>query len=422
MANLAILGHPTRGKEVIEILEMLGGYNTRCCRGYDAYAMYFINTNREIVKSAIEHSYARIFPLEEFLEKFPYKVGDKVTHNMGILMKIVQMYWDAECNVVRYDIQSPVDNNNKLKAMLPEHLQPYKEETFGECIEKTIQECLFGKKETMEEINIDRIGFNGDKAKLILPDGYEFKTEGKEVYVVKKQPCKEETMEDKGNISDGYHTFNELYEYRMLYNAALFNEFAKQGLYDVHKSRKHSDGEYPFGDSNWFIVMAELPTGQISNHYEMKDWDKFQIPEKPLANKWDEHSPRDVADRLTSFTNPKKEYSKTYEECCEVLGKTKAYQSVSGYKTELLEDFQKLLICRDAYWKIAGEEMGLGKSWEPDWKNPSERKYCIVNTEGNITKWVQKTTNKILAFPTEEMRAAFYENFKDLIESVKELL
>ena len=128
--------------------------------------------------------------------------------------------------------------------------------------------------------------------------------------------CKveEETKpKDMGEVSDGYHTFNELYEYRMLYNASLFNEFAKQGLYDVHKSRKHSDGEYPFGDSNWFIVMAELPTGQISNHYEMKDWDKFQIPEKSLANKWDEHSPRDVAERLTSFTNPKKEYPKTYD-------------------------------------------------------------------------------------------------------------
>ena len=104
-----------------------------------------------------------------------------------------------------------------------------------------------------------------------------------------------------GEVSDGYHTFNELYEYRMLYNAALFNEFAKQGLYDVHKSRKHSDGEYPFRDSNWFIVMAELPTGQISNHYEMKDWDKFQIPEKECANAWDGHTPKDVAERLAKY-------------------------------------------------------------------------------------------------------------------------
>ena len=106
---------------------------------------------------------------------------------------------------------------------------------------------------------------------------------------------------DMGEVSDGYHTFNELYEYRMLYNAALFNEFAKQGLYDVHKSRKHSDGEYPFGDSNWFIVMAELPTGQISNHYEMKDWDLFHVPEKEKANVWDGHTPKDVSERLRNF-------------------------------------------------------------------------------------------------------------------------
>lgn len=66
--------------------------------------------------------------------------------------------------------------------------------------------------------------------------------------------------------------------------------------------------------------------------------------------------------------------------------------------------------------------MGLGKPLEPDWEKADERKYCIVNTEGNIAKWVQKTTNKILAFPTEEMRDEFYENFKVLIESVKELL
>jgi hypothetical protein len=37
-------------------------------------------------------------------------------------------------------------------------------------------------------------------------------------------------------------------------------------------------------------------------------------------------------------------------------------------------------------------------------------------------KWVQKTNNTILAFPTEEMRDEFYENFKYLIEQCKELL
>ena len=229
---------------------------------------------------------------------------------------------------------------------------------------------------------------------------------------------------DMGEVSDGYHTFNELYEYRMLYNAALFNEFAKQGLYDVHKSRKHSDGEYPFGDSNWFIVMAELPTGQISNHYEMKDWDKFQIPEKPLANKWDEHSPRDVANRLTSFTSPKKGYPKTFLECCDVLNiQNLIERGVKGYKAELFDTLQKLYICRDAYWKIAGDEMGLDKPWEPDWCN-EKIKYCLVNIPiyGGVCKRQYTDIKCILAFPTEEMRDAFYENFKEEIESVKELL
>ena len=242
----------------------------------------------------------------------------------------------------------------------------------------------------------------------------------------------EETKpKDMGKVSDGYHTFNELYEYRMLYNAALFNEFAKQGLYDVHKSRKHSDGEYPFGDSNWFIVMAELPTGQISNHYEMKDWDKFQIPEKPLANKWDEHSPKDVVDRLTSFTNPKNEYPKTYEECLKVLGIEGGRlmfnnSGITQYERELyikMNNLSKLLICRDAYWKIAGEEMGLGKPWEPDCNYNSPPRYIISCYFGDIIK--EKYCgqyNRPLSFPTEEMRDAFYENFKKEIEICKELL
>ena len=115
----------------------------------------------------------------------------------------------------------------------------------------------------------------------------------------------EEILNNIGGFSDGYHTFNELYDYRKAYNAAFFNELAKQGLYDVHKSRFHSDGNIPFDNDNWFIVMAELPTGQISNHYEIKDWDLFNIPEKEKANVYDGHSPQDVYERLVKYLNNK---------------------------------------------------------------------------------------------------------------------
>lgn len=124
-----------------------------------------------------------------------------------------------------------------------------------------------------------------------------------------------------GELSDGYHTFNELYEFRKVYNAALFNEWAlawhirqeaaKRGAiltadmelpkYNVHKSWRHHDGELCFG-GGWFIVVAMLPDGQISNHYEAKDWDLFKIPETEKALfEFDNHTSQNVLQRLKNL-------------------------------------------------------------------------------------------------------------------------
>lgn len=153
------------------------------------------------------------------------------------------------------------------------------------------------------DITYQRLATEEEKERLfkyIKDNGYKWNAETKTLEKLG------DPIEDKGNISDGYHTFNELYEYRLLYNASMFNELAKQGLYDVHKSKRHSDGTIPFGDENWFIVQAELPTGQISNHYEMKDWGLFNIPEKEKANPYDGHTPKDVAKRLRDFLSLEK--------------------------------------------------------------------------------------------------------------------
>lgn len=81
----------------------------------------------------------------------------------------------------------------------------------------------------------------------------------------------------------------------------------------------------------------------------------------------------------------------------------------------------KSLICRDAYWKIAGEEMGLGKPWEPDWNNISD-KYCIYFVSGYLWSKECQTRQCPFAFPTPEMRDAFKENFDPDIEICKEFL
>lgn len=111
----------------------------------------------------------------------------------------------------------------------------------------------------------------------------------------------------ENEICDGYHTFNELYEFRKVYNAALFNEWVNLCLgyggancdpYNVHKSWKHYDGELCFG-GGWFIVSAMLPTGLISNHYKAEDWNLFKIPEVEKALfPFDGHTAQDVLQRL----------------------------------------------------------------------------------------------------------------------------
>lgn len=107
---------------------------------------------------------------------------------------------------------------------------------------------------------------------------------------------------DIGELSDGYHTYNELYEFRKMYNAALFNEWAMSGKYNVHKSTKHNDGGDCFG-GGWFIVVAMLPKGQITNHYKIEDWDLFKIPvhDKALFE-YDGHNGNDVIERIMGLS------------------------------------------------------------------------------------------------------------------------
>jgi hypothetical protein len=118
---------------------------------------------------------------------------------------------------------------------------------------------------------------------------------------------REVEVEVTGSTSDGFHTFDELYEFRMLYHAAFVNALA-QHAHDTQfgdgqrtvKSMKHSDGELCFG-GGWFIVVTDLPAGQISNHYEVKHWDLFKVPAVDTPPAFDGHTPDDVAERLHEF-------------------------------------------------------------------------------------------------------------------------
>lgn len=99
---------------------------------------------------------------------------------------------------------------------------------------------------------------------------------------------------DVSEISDGYHTFADLYEQRLVLSASL----AKNNQ-NAWKSKLHSDGTEPFG-GGWFVMGWKTNEGQYTYHYELKDWDLFDCKEIPTAPEWDGHTSADVR-RLLSM-------------------------------------------------------------------------------------------------------------------------
>lgn len=113
-------------------------------------------------------------------------------------------------------------------------------------------------------------------------------------------PCEVE------NVSDGYHTFKELYEHRItLYIALCKNveyldvEMGKGGGI-TWRSELHSDGTKFKG---WFILGINYEKGkQITYHLPMSRWNDTKFARTlDKAPEWDGHTPQDVLERIKSF-------------------------------------------------------------------------------------------------------------------------
>lgn len=350
--ELGIIGHTTRGDEVIKILEMLGGKN--CCyrlTGYNDKYFYYISYEYKYISNSYigpdEIKGYEIFSLEDFLEKFPYKVGDKVTLD-NKLCSIIWMCW--ECNNIYYQVQG--EDLRFTKKVIANELKPYKE--------KKINQMSLTNEDPQIDPTIDYY-------EIMLNDFYDG---------LKKQAIE--------NIMD------------TLYKTGITHEYLKDRGFNLPEG-------YHFTDENGNAVNAT----------------------KILLVK---NSPS---------------YPKTYEECLDVLSMDYArhynlryftyergfYEYATTDKLCSLQDklniLGKLIICRNAYWKIAGEHLELDKPWEPDWLNPNIDLYVIINSSYNEVyeaKYERGSGQRILVFPTIEMRDAFYNNFKFLIEQCKELL
>lgn len=105
-------------------------------------------------------------------------------------------------------------------------------------------------------------------------------------------------LPNTGEVSDGYHTFDELYEHRV----ALFIALCEHSWLKAWKSMFHYDGTMFDG---WFIAGIWLePWHTLTYHIPDDYWNELRAREIPSAPEWDGHTSKDVVKLLYELEEP----------------------------------------------------------------------------------------------------------------------
>jgi len=99
-----------------------------------------------------------------------------------------------------------------------------------------------------------------------------------------------------GDISDGYHTFDELYKHRcLLWICYVLSDGCPGKAYWV---KEHFKG--------WDLIVVDTEHGQISYHVPMEKRFMYETLEQRESNtEYDGHTSNDVIERLTLIASMK---------------------------------------------------------------------------------------------------------------------
>lgn len=111
------------------------------------------------------------------------------------------------------------------------------------------------------------------------------------------QKASKDKMISVKDISDGHHTFKELYRQRMILFSVICSMFPELSW----KSKKHFDEENDPMFNGCFIVGINTPQGPATYHFKMEFWSLFEVEEIERAPKYDLYSPDEVMTRIESL-------------------------------------------------------------------------------------------------------------------------
>ena len=180
--------------------------------------------------------------------------------------------------------------------------------------------------------------------------------------------CKVAGIKNIGDLSDGFHTFNQLYYQRMI----LFATIVKQNRDKAWKSLRHESGELCFG-GGWFIVGIDTPEGSYTYHYEDNYYSLFDCAELERGKPWDGHTEKDVTRLLSLSALEKQEQDRWRPFHCRKTTEDDFSSFDYIMDCELPEDGQETLITvnnkrhepvqMDTFFGGGGEECALDSGY-----------------------------------------------------------
>lgn len=215
--NLALKGHKTRGADVIKLLEMLGGNNRYHINTTECNLLYTIREGDNVIIGTYPNSsISQIYTLEQFLEKFPYKIGDKVitptSHNIhtieSIRWKDDKIYYNTigEGFNTSYTAKDLKFYKEKTSEVTEEFYNKYCANCGSQrctCSGEWLKECEHYKKQqdTMEKkYNIEDYlkvcKETENELEFVVNDGFEFKIDNGKFFLTKKQSPFPQTYEE----------------------------------------------------------------------------------------------------------------------------------------------------------------------------------------------------------------------------------
>ena len=95
-------------------------------------------------------------------------------------------------------------------------------------------------------------------------------------------------------VSDGSHTFQELYDHRNMLWILVLKHYKDHAF----KTRRDEDG---ICEEGWFIAGLNTPFGQLTYHLPEVYWKSIDVPELSKNDGFDNHTSKDVLTRLAAL-------------------------------------------------------------------------------------------------------------------------